>query len=161
VGCRKRAFASAVPIEVSRRTQIAPFRRIVGVTVALSALGGVVGAVLGALSLVGLYIGIGGWRHPGSLGAPLAVAALFGGGLGLVLAPVAAWTLMRHVPLWRAIAETSLGTVLGFAAGWLLVPWLGPAAPSPILVALVGFAAAAIRLRLMRGRSATADPALS
>jgi hypothetical protein len=131
------------------------------VTVALSALGALVGAVLGALSMLGLYIAIGGWRHPGVLGAPLAVAALFGGALGLVLAPVAAWTLMRHVPLWRAIAETSLGTVLGFAAGCLLVPWLGPAGPSPILVALSGFAAAAIRLRLMRGGSATPDPALS
>ena len=118
-------------------------------TLALSAIGAVVGAALGALSLLSLYTATRGWRGAGGLAEPVAMAAIFGGVLGFVLAPVAAWTLMRHVPLWRAIAETSLRTVLGFGAGWLGVVWLGPAAPSPIILALLGFAAAAIRLRLM------------
>jgi hypothetical protein len=115
----------------------------------------VVGAALGVLSMAGVYIAVAGWRHPGHLAEPFGAAAVFGGVLGFVLAPVAAWTLMRHVPLWRAIAETALGTVLGFAAGWVLGPTglriLGYTAPWPFLFALGGFAAAAIRLRLMHG----------
>jgi F0F1-type ATP synthase assembly protein I len=132
---------------VSEEAQIAPFRRIVAVTLALSAIGAVVGAALGVLSLAGLFMAVSGGRLP-SFGGPLAVAAIFGGVLGFVLAPVAAWTLMRHVPLWRAIAETSVGTVLGVAVGWLLGPSLGHGGSWPIVFGLVGFAAAALRLRL-------------
>ncbi|MFN2564956.1 MAG: hypothetical protein ABR499_08105 [Gemmatimonadaceae bacterium] len=130
-----------------RRLQISRFRRIVTVTLALSAIGALVGAVLGGLVLTGAFIAVGGWRGPGGFGGPFAAAAVFGGVLGFVLAPVAAWTLMRHVPLWRAIAETALGTVIGVVAGFLIGPW-SRGVPWPILLALAGFAAAAIRLRL-------------
>jgi hypothetical protein len=137
-------------IESPRRGQISRFRRIVSVTLALSGIGAVVGAVLGVLSLAAVYIAVRGWRTVGGLAEPFAFAAVFGGVLGFVLAPIAAWTLMRHVPLWRAIAETAVGTIVGFGAGWLLV--LGVDKPSPLIhplvLALVGFVAAAIRLRL-------------
>jgi hypothetical protein len=114
------------------------------VTLVLGAVGAVVGAALGALALWGLSIAI---RNPRSVEL-IGAAAGFGGVLGLVLAPVAAWTLMRHVPLWRAILETAVGTALGVAAGWVLGPRLGYAALWPIGLGLVGFAVAAIRLRL-------------
>jgi hypothetical protein len=124
------------------------------VTLALSAVGAVVGAALGALALWGLSIAI---RNPHSLEL-IPAAAGFGGMLGFVLAPVSAWTLMRHVPLWRAIVETALGTAIGVAAGWVLGPRLGYAALWPIGFGLVGFAAAAIRLRLTHRGAARAVP---
>jgi hypothetical protein len=131
------------------------------VTLALSAVGAVVGAALGALALLAVYIAVGAWRQNGEFAQPLAIAALFGAQLGFVLAPIAAWTLMRHVPLWRAIAETALGTVVGLGLGWLLVFSVAAhAAFAPILFALLGFVAAAIRLRLTHraaGRETAAD----
>ena len=82
---------------------------------------------------------------------PVLAAALGCGVLGLVLAPLAAWTLMRHVPLWRALGETALGTALGGIAGYLVPadawPFPFPFGP-PLLLALVGFILAALRLRL-------------
>jgi hypothetical protein len=126
------------------------------VTLALSAIGAVVGAALAALALLGVYIAVSGWRQGGGLAEPLAVAAAFGGVLGCVLAPVAAWTLMRHVPLWRAIAETALGTLIGFGAGWAVGPVLWHGAPAPLVLALLGFAAAAVRLRLTHRGAARA-----
>ena len=51
-----------------------------------------------------------------------AATGAFGAIAGAVLAPVAAWSLMRHVPLWRAIAETAAGTVLGVGIGYCLGP---------------------------------------
>ena len=82
---------------------------------------------------------------------PVLRAALGCGLLGLVLAPLAAWTLMRHVPLWRALGETALGTALGGIAGYLIPaqswPFPFPFVP-PLLFALLGFVLAALRLRL-------------
>jgi hypothetical protein len=114
----------------------------------LSVTGAVIGAAVGALSLSVLILVSGDWNQRVAVTVPLTVAAIFGAILGLVLAPIAAWTLMRRVPIWRAIVETALGTVVGVGAGYLLRPWLGGTAPWEIAFALAGFAAAAIRLRL-------------
>jgi hypothetical protein len=115
------------------------------VTLGLSATGAVVGAVLGALALAAALLATDAWMHVDGVGAPLAVGSIFGGLLGSVLAPIAAWTLMRHVPLWRAIVETALGTAIGVAVGYLF----GPDAPVyELLFGVVGFTVAAIRLRL-------------
>jgi hypothetical protein len=119
------------------------------VTLVLSAVGAVVGAVLGALALWGLGIALGNLRVLENGGLTAAVG--YGGVVGAVLAPVAAWTLMRHVPIWRAILETALGTALGVAVGWVAGPTLGFAAFWPFAFGLMGFAAAALRLRLTRG----------
>lgn len=130
-------------------------RRIAVVTLGLSVAGAVVGAALGVLAVAGLLVALGGRGADGLL----VIAGGFGAVLGLVLAPIAAWTLMRHVPLWRAITETGLGTALGSAAGWVLAPVIGGAALWPLALGLVGFGAAALRLRLTyRGaeRGATA-----
>ena len=102
------------------------------------------GAAFGALALWGLGIAI---RNPRVIEA-IGGAALFGGLLGAVLAPIAAFTLMRHVPIWRAIVETALGTTVGVAIGLLLGPRMGYAGLWPVGLGLLGFLAAAIRLRL-------------
>jgi hypothetical protein len=119
-------------------------------TLTLSAVGAVVGAVLGGLAMCGLAIAIGNPRALENGG--LTGAAGLGAAVGAVLAPMAAWTLMRHVPIWRAILETAVGTALGAAfgaaLGWAagVIPGLG--AFWPLVFGLVGFTAAALRLRL-------------
>jgi F0F1-type ATP synthase assembly protein I len=59
---------------------------------------------------------------------------------------------MRHVPLWRAIAETALGTLIGYAVGWFFPVVLGGMPAAPLIFALLGFTAAAVRLRVTRRR---------
>jgi hypothetical protein len=99
---------------------------------------------MGALGLWGLSITI---RNPRSIEL-IAPAAGFGAALGFVLAPIAAWTLMRHVPLWRAILETALGTAIGVGVGLFLSRGRPYAALWPLGFGVAGFLAAAIRLRL-------------
>jgi hypothetical protein len=154
VPARRARTLAPFTVASPRRPEIALFRRIAAVTLALSAIGAVVGAALGMLALWGLSIAVGNPRAVELIGG----AGYFGAILGAVLAPVAAWTLMRHVPLWRAIVETALGTALGVAAGWVAGPRLGRAALWPLGLGLVGFAVAAIRLRLThRGRERAAS----
>jgi hypothetical protein len=114
------------------------------VTLTLSALGAVLGAALGVFALWGLSVVV---RNPRAIELA-GGATYFGAIIGAVLAPVAAWTLMRHVPIWRAILETTIGTALGVAIGLLLGPQFGYVGLWPVAGGLVGFAAAAIRLRL-------------
>jgi len=109
------------------------------VTVGLSVVGIAIGSVLGAIlgTLFGLRL-----RDVGFATEMWPAGAVFGAAMGAGLAPVAAWTLMRRVPIWRAIAETAAGTVLGTALG-LIVPRL----PAPWL-GVLGFVVAATRLWL-------------
>ena len=63
---------------------------------------------------------------------------------------------MRRVPLWRAITDTAIGTTVGAGIGLLLQPTFRVIALSPVVLGVVGFAAAALRLRLFyrdRGRT--------
>ena len=121
--------------------------RIIQVTLGLSVLGLVVGAILGGGLIVLLGFRIGHFRISGE---ELYYGALFGAAMGGVLAPLAAWTLMRRVPIWRAIAETAVGTVVGAAIGLIFQPLWDTAWLSPPLLGITGFALAAIRLRLPR-----------
>jgi hypothetical protein len=124
--------------------------RIVQVTIALSVFGALVGGVLSVILLALLTARSGG----GGLRELLAFGFAFGATIGAVLAPLAAWTLMRHVPIWRAVSETAAGTVVGAGIGLILQPiykvdWL-----SPVYLGLAGFALAGLRLRIAgRGRS--------
>jgi hypothetical protein len=120
------------------------FSRSVLVTLGLSATGVIVGGVLGALItklLARIADGPGyGWTNG------LAFGAWFGGIVGAVAAPCAAWTLMRHVPIGRAIAETAMGTAIGAGIGLLLGLWFPSSLLSALPLGLLGFAIAAIRL---------------
>ena len=135
---------------------MASVRRVVAVTAGLAATGLVVGAVLGAV-VEGAALMLVGHEVSGRDAAiVVGVAAAAGGVLGLLLAPTAAWLLMRHVPIGRALAETALGTTLGAFVGFLLTPSTGLIIPVPPLsLALVGFTAAAVRLRFMHRKKDT------
>jgi hypothetical protein len=114
-------------------------KRIAAVTAGLVATGAVAGAILGALVMGLEYLAI----RRGDLGTGLFFGALFGALLGSVLAPAAAWLLLRRVALGRALAQTFLGGMLGAIVS-LLAMGGGYAIPG----ALLGFTLAAVRLRL-------------
>jgi hypothetical protein len=118
--------------------------RIVQVTLALSALGAVAGGILGGGLVALLGIRIGSLHLSGEV---LLAGTEFGAAMGGVLAPLAAWTLMRRVPIWRALTETALGTVLGCGVGLIFQPLRDTAWLSPPLLGIAGFILAAIRLR--------------
>ena len=121
------------------------FRRVAQVTAGLSLVGAVVGGILGGILIVLLAARAGDGRGLGEL---LATGALFGSAMGIVLAPLAAWTLMTRVPIWRAVVETAAGTFLGAAAGLVFQPMHDVAWLSPVWLGIAGFFLAAVRLRL-------------
>jgi hypothetical protein len=131
--------------------------RIIGVTLGLAATGAVAGALLGMLVLtlvafVSLGLDIGELRRP-YVPSMLLAAAAAGSAVGAVLAPAAAWALLRYVPLGRAIGQTALGAVLGATIGLLI------GAEAAIYGTLIGFCAAAVRLRLVTPKQRFLPPA--
>jgi hypothetical protein len=70
--------------------------------------------------------------------------------LSALLLPIAGFTVLRYVPLGRALAETIVGTAPGGALG---VRFLGQ---GWLVGALVGFGLAATRLRMLAKRNRTA-----
>ena len=130
-------------IPVPRRSIV----RIIQVTIGLSVLGLVVGGILGGGLIALLGFRMGDFRISAE---ELYYGMLFGGATGAALAPLAAWTLMRRVPIWRAITETAVGTVVGTTIGLVLQPLQDTAWLSPPVLGIAGFALAAIRLRLTR-----------
>jgi hypothetical protein len=119
--------------------------RILAVTAGLAATGALIGAILSPILLFGGLLVLGGPDALPPVGEIVPFAAAVGGVIGGILAPTAAWLLMRHVPLWRAIGETALGTSLGAAVGFFMFP-------GPFVFAVLGFLAAALRLRLLAPR---------
>ncbi|HEY7393484.1 MAG TPA: hypothetical protein VH559_01485 [Gemmatimonadaceae bacterium] len=130
------------------------------VTAALAAIGGVVGAVMGVLGLglitLATAVGLTHEGPVGLFGTPTLFAATFGAGVGAVLAPIAAWSLMRHVPLWKAILQTTGGTTLGVIVGYFSTPLLHLGLIAPIIFGVAGFLGAAVRLRLTKPQKAGA-----
>jgi hypothetical protein len=122
-------------------------KRILAVTAGLAATGAIVGTVLGASALTAwILIRSGDLRGAGGI---IGIAALTGAAIGAVIAPIFAWTLLRTVPLGRAILGTAIGTLLGVAVGPLIHAsglFAGP---------IAGFILAAVGLRLTatRGKS--------
>ncbi len=118
--------------------------RVLAVTAALSVAGAVFGGLAGTVTLVGWGIATSGLRivlRDPEMGL---YGTLFGGVLGAVLGPLAAWLLMRHVPLGLAVAGTTLGTLAGGALGLLFTM-------DPVLsmyAGLAGFGVSAIALRV-------------
>src|SRR5688500_16738356 len=106
--------------------------RIIAVTLGLSVAGAVLGAVAGAMAFA-LSLAIGGSSDL-LFGEPLkllTIPAVLGGVVGALLAPAMAWLLLRHVPLGKALAWSTVGTVAGGVLGWRLsvalhdsTPWL-------------------------------------
>lgn len=127
-------------------------KRIVLVTLGLSLTGAAVGATLSPLLL--LVMGL-------ARGMPvldvdlsfLGIPAAFGAIAGAILAPIASWSLMRHVQIWRAIVETLIGTILGASVGMLIGPVQRLGLLWPIVFGILGFVIAAGRLRWSRRAS--------
>jgi hypothetical protein len=121
-------------------------KRIAVVTAGLMVAGGVFGTIAGMIVLIAwalvddrpLIYSFGGLRMT------VEIAMAFGGGLGAVLGPIAAWLLMRHVPLGLAVGGTTLGTLAG--GGIALVVTGDPVIA--MLYGMAGFAVSAIGLRL-------------
>jgi hypothetical protein len=116
---------------------ISPGRTLI-VLIGLIAVGMIIGS---ACALAMLPILIGGIPTLGDLQGPIPfVIASVGALFGAFLAPIAGFSLLRHVPLGRAILWTAVGTVIGgvvgIAEGGLGVT-MGP---------LTGFGLAAFRL---------------
>jgi hypothetical protein len=131
--------------------------RVALVTVGLSASGGLVGAVCAAAAVTVIAIAEDGIASLAS-GATLrllGVAAGAGAVVGMAGAPLLGWSLLRRVPLGRAILVTAFGTVVGAVGGELLNP-LNPyvqTVPGVVGGALAGFLVAGIGLRIAARRA--------
>jgi hypothetical protein len=77
----------------------------------------------------------------------LLIGAKMGAAFGSVLGPMAAWLLMRHVPLGVAIGGTMLGTLAG-GVGALVV------GGGALVLPFAGFAASALAIRFAVPRRA-------
>lgn len=125
--------------------------RAVSITLAIALVGAIIGGVMGGLlfaawtSLHWLSM----WDREGAARV-IAVGAAAGAALGAVLAPLTSWVFLRRVPLGKALLQTTVGTTVGAAIG-LAVDSVGPPnkfiIPASLAVAIVGFLAAATRLR--------------
>lgn len=116
--------------------------RIAAVTAGLAAAGAVVGAAVGMLAFTVWMLPLDDWPWPyRELVAALPYVGVYGAAMGAVLGPVAAWLLMRRVPLWKAVGGTALGTLAGSLLGLVGDGVMG------FPGALMGFAAAAVYLR--------------
>ena len=112
----------------------------------LIGIGAVVGGVLGAIAFGAGMLGDG--ASPLVLVNPwtLILGGSVGALIGAVLAPVMAWIFLRRVPLWRAIAEPAIGTLLGIVIALLVAPWATIALP------VIGFVVGGVRLWVVDGR---------
>ncbi len=116
--------------------------RIAAVTAGLVAAGALVGALVGVLAFTVWMLPLADLPRPyRELAAALPFVGMYGAAMGAVLGPVAAWLLMRRVPLWKAIGGTALGTLAGSLLGLVGDGMMG------FPGALLGFAAAAMALR--------------
>jgi len=135
---------------------LARIGRIVAVTAALSVVGALFGALAGAaaLALSLLVTGSGGLGSVAS--TAFLYAALIGAALGALGAPAAAWLLLRHVPIGKAIFWSGLGATVGGAGGLLATVALqaGDEIRNAVLGAIAGFLVAALVLRLRAPRLA-------
>lgn len=92
-------------------------RRIASVALGVCALGVTGGAIVGGLGGAAFGLMLGQWTDLVGLAA---AGALFGGAFGLLLGPLAGFGALRHVPLWRAVAYTGCGALIGILAGMAL-----------------------------------------
>jgi hypothetical protein len=130
---------------------------------ALAELGAVAGAGLTALFLaawLALRYGVPSLAEPGAaLGATLPGAALWallvGAPAGAVLLPLLGFTLLRRVPLGRALGYALGGALAGLLAAAVLMP-RGPIWPVPAqlpALALAGLFVGAVAARLSSERA--------
>lgn len=125
--------------------------RVALVALGLVPLGAAAGALAGALGVT-IWLAINDGLRAALAPPVWGVAGIVGAACGAVLLPLAGFTLLRYVPLGRALAETIVATALGGVVGvqfwdeqWLFGP-------------LAGFGLAAIRLWALTRRKRLAGP---
>jgi uncharacterized membrane protein YfcA len=132
------------------------------VTAGLTLAGALTGAVCGLLALAPLLISH--WLRPNpdyyfatySEIAPWAAGA--GAALGAVCGPTLAWSLLRHVSLWRVILWTAVGTVVGSFAGWAAnTNPISPGLPAIFGGAILGMIVAGVGLRRRARKTSNVD----
>jgi hypothetical protein len=124
--------------------------RILAVTVGLVLAGWVLGTITGALTLLAWMMGTSVIHSVAEdMLFALCVGAWFGGTLGAVMGPVAAWLLMRHVPLGVAVGGTMLGTLVSGVIG--LIATANPVGAMLYGMAGFGITAIGLRIRFPRG----------
>jgi hypothetical protein len=121
-------------------------KRVAAVTGGLIAAGAVAGGIASALT-VGAVMMVTEPREIFRDPEFLLFAGMIGAAFGSVLGPLAAWLLMRHVPLGVAIGGTMLGTLIGGVAALML-------GGGVFALPLAGFAASALAIRLAVPRRA-------
>lgn len=127
-------------LPTSSRNVVQALARPLAGTALLAGTGALVGGFIGSTLLFLLQLGApGGITLSVDLPFATVVGGSFGAAVGLVVAPVAGWTFLRHVPFGRAILGTAAGTFLGAAAALLV--------GHPAVGGIVGYAVAAVLLR--------------
>jgi hypothetical protein len=120
--------------------------RVALVALGLIPAGAVAGALAGALGAT-IWLTVVHGLDAAPMPLLVGAAGIAGGILGAVIVPLAGFTLLRYVPLGRALAETIVATALGGAIGvGLLGGWW-------LAGSLVGFGVAAIRLWTLARRA--------
>jgi hypothetical protein len=117
--------------------------RIITVTVGLTLTGAVVGAVLGGLTLLGWVTATSEGGIPFQAAQLFGFGALYGAAIGTVIAPIASWTLLRRVPLGRAIGGAAIGTAVGALVGG------ASAVIGPLVGGIAGFVGGVVYLRVI------------
>ncbi len=129
--------------------------KVLIVTAGLVVTGAVVGAICGMVGLA-TSLAVQGESPAAQDLAIYAFAGVIGAFVGSIIAPLLAWGLLRYVPIGRAVAQCALGTTLGGMVAFTLEP--NASLFVPVLGALFGFVAAAVRLRIATPRSELALP---
>jgi len=114
-------------------------KRVAAVTGGLVVAGAVAGAVAATLAVGAVMM----TTEPREIFRDpelLLIGVKMGAAFGSVLGPLAAWLLMRHVPLGVAIGGTMLGTLAGAVAGLMV--------GGALVLPLAGFAASALAIRI-------------
>ena len=123
--------------------------RVILVTIGLMITGGGLGAFCGLVALAAALSVHQMWswlRDPFTL----LFAAAFGLVLGGIIAPITAWLFLREVPLWKAIAHTTIAAALGGAiAGAMFITY----PPLAVAGSVLAFLSTAANLYIKAPRS--------
>ena len=122
------------------------FGRLAAITGLLGLLGGVAGALGGAL-IMAVLSGFSGGAFMSFLEL-LGIAGGVGFTFGVVAGPALGWTLLRRVPLWRAVGETAAAAGIGVTVALVL----GASPPAVFVWPAAASLAAALRLRWSHSR---------
>lgn len=123
---------------------ITRFNQSLKVTGLLAACGGIAGAIGGGLIGAGALVLAGAASSISVIHGPMRLGVLAGTFFGMAIGPIASWTLLRRVPIGRAVVWLSLTTLAvdsaALAMDWRFWPTIYAS------LAAIGVVAAGLRL---------------